>query len=250
MNRIAKILVYFCFISLVFGSLPLFCEEVKSQADSLSQQGIIDTLFYEAYLADKVGEKEEANQIYEKILEYYSPILNNPVADKIDKLRAFKEVVRIKIKQEEFENALRISRNLLNEFPDENVILETEAEVYHLYATYHLSQRDFDHSLTEYENILNLKKLPAEWYAFAKDNLAYVYLCKGDADKALYWYNRIIEDHPDLKQWPASAHYSIGQYYLEHNDASKAKDQFQIIIAKYPASDWAKPATEALGSLK
>lgn len=245
MNMTLRLLI----ILFSFSSAGVLFADSEKMSTHLDKKEL-DALEVEAHLSDKLGDKEEANLSYDKMLSRYSLVLNNPSSSKEDKIVAVKKIAQIYTRDDKFYDIIQICRNFLLEYPNEIPILETEAETHNLYATYHLSKGDLDSSIEEYRNILDINNLVPEWYAFSKDYIAHLYLCKGDFNEALFWYNRIIEDHPNLKQWPASAHYSIAKLYLSQDDKIKAKEALQIIITKYPTSDWSRPAQDKLRSLK
>ena len=225
-------------------------DKQEEQIRQLDQREL-DALYLDAILSDKLGEEEEADLTYNKILNHCNLILDNPRSTKKQKLNALKQIARIKTRQNEFEDVIQLCCNLRDDYPNEPAISIIEAETRQFYAAHYCSQGGLTElSIEEFKAILELDNLPEEWYAFAKDYIAHLYILKQDPEEALYWYNRIISDHPNLKNWPASAHFSIASYYLRQNLETLAREELNIIIQQHPESAWARPALDKLKSLE
>ncbi len=249
LTSLKKLFLTLSVISLVSG--PYALAESEETVGSLDQAELA-MYYFEANIASKLGNEEESEAYYQKIISYHTSILNNANLTYDQQIQTLKEIGRIKNICGCYEETIQLYKDFLSNYPQNSDISNALAETFYLQAMQYANKNQVDLGIDAALSILDINdlySLSRIWPPFIKDYVASLYIAEGDAETALYWYQRIISDHPDFKHWPALAHFSIAKYHLRRKDYKKAKEHLQEILSDYPDSSWAEPAQEKLRSV-
>jgi len=143
---------------------------------------------------------------------------------------------------ENYESALTIFQQLVNDFPDSQYADDAQ------YYIGYINEKKLGYyiqALLEYQELIN--NYPDSSYANdAQLGIGNCYYITYDYSHAIEAYQKLIDDYPESSLL-ALAQYSIAQSYRKLANYEQATLEFNKVIENYPESDYSAPAQYYIG---
>lgn len=240
-----KILVILVLLILFSLQILTFAYEEGNKKEKYLFKEKMAALKVNAILAEKEGNKEEIIAQYNLLAEACEETAKTPfVSDKV-KRQARRLLAESMMKLDEYDEAIQICDELLEENSGDKATLRVKANIYWEQGKNLSKEEKYNSAIKKYKEIIDWDIKP-ELDAFFKYNIAYLYLQQGKKDIAKSWYKKIINEHSDLLNWPACACYSLAELYQSQDNIKIAKKYYKRIISNYPKSSWVAAANEEI----